>query len=93
MEELVRYMRAMVLLQLQTTQVLSANSESPTFKPEVVLANAGFNARDIATMLGKSQAAVAKAISRARLARKSDDDGGEQQPTIDSAHTGELQDA
>lgn len=67
-------MRAMVLLQLHAAQVLSIQSGA-TFKPEVVLGDAGFNARDIASMLGKSPAAVAKAISRARIARRSYDGG------------------
>lgn len=80
MEELVRYMRAMVMLQMQSTQLLAAREDGFSFKPELVLAEAGFNSRDIAAMLGKSQAAVAKSISRARSARRSDDTGSGQQP-------------
>lgn len=74
MEELIRYMRASVLLQLYTAQTQAAQPGAPPFKPEVLLADAGIPPREIAAMLGKSPAAVAKAISRARAARR--DEGG-----------------
>lgn len=73
MDELVRCMRAMLMLQLQTAQASAARGEGPAFKPELLLAEAGFAAREIASMLGKSPAAVAKAISRGRAARRADD--------------------
>ena len=76
MEELIRYMRASVLLQLYSAQAQSAQPGAPSFKPEVLLADAGIPPREIAAMLGKSPAAVAKAISRARAARRPDEAGG-----------------
>ena len=75
MEELIRYMRASVLLQLYGAQVQSAQPGAPAFKPEVLLADAGISPKEIAAILGKSPAAVAKAISRARAARRSDEGG------------------
>jgi len=58
--ELVKYTKALVLLQLQ-----ALNKTEDQFKPEIVLARAGLAARDIAKLLGKNSAAVAKAIQRA----------------------------
>lgn len=61
MDELVKYMKALVYLQVQ---VLAGSS---TFgKPEVLLHQAGFKNREIADILGKNESAVAKAISRAK---------------------------
>lgn len=86
MEELIRYMRAMVMLQLHTAQGMAAGDGGHPLKPEVLLADAGFNTRDIATMLDKSPAAVAKAISRARSARRTGDGGaGLNNPTTGGA--------
>jgi DNA-directed RNA polymerase specialized sigma24 family protein len=64
-DELLRYMKALVLLQLQTLP----GTESPT-KPEILLSRAGFPQKEIAEMLGKSPVAVAKTISRARAAQR-----------------------
>jgi DNA-directed RNA polymerase specialized sigma24 family protein len=65
MDELVRYTRALVFLQLQQL------TGSDTFgKPELLLARAGFPHKEIAELLGKSPAAVAKAISRGRAAAR-----------------------
>jgi hypothetical protein len=75
MEELIRYMRASMLLQLYSAQAQSAQPGALPFKPEVLLADAGIPPKEIAAILGKSPAAVAKAISRARAARRSDEDG------------------
>ena len=73
MDELVRYTKALVFLQLQ--QVTGGNVFG---KPELLLARAGFPHKEIAELLGKSPAAVAKAISRGRAAAKRvDDDEGE----------------
>ena len=67
MDELLRYMKAMVFLQLQ------ALTGPETFgKPELLLAKAGFPQKEIADLLGKSPAAVAKTISRARAAQRKD---------------------
>lgn len=71
MEELIKYMRAMVLLQLRGIQ--SSTEDGLPLKAEALLAQAGFTAREIALMLDKSQAAVAKAITRARAVRRSAD--------------------
>lgn len=61
MEELLKYMKALVALQAR----MIAESQ-PGVKLELVLANAGLNRREIANILGKTQAAVAKTISRSR---------------------------
>jgi hypothetical protein len=78
MEELIRYMRAMVMLQVHLAQVQATTAKGGglQFKPEILLARAGFNSRDIASMLAKSQAAVAKAISRARAEGRAGDGTG-----------------
>lgn len=72
MEELVRYMKAMVMLQVRVAELLADKEDGVSVRPELLLAEAGFGAREIAGMLGKSQAAVAKSISRARSARRSE---------------------
>jgi hypothetical protein len=58
--ELVKYSKALLLLQLQRL----TKTDDPV-KPEVLLARAGLNAREIADLLGKNSAAVAKSIQRA----------------------------
>jgi hypothetical protein len=70
MDELLKYTRAMLLLQLQSAQVEAERNDTPALKLELLLADAGFAHKDIATMLNKSQMAVAKAVSRARSARQ-----------------------
>ncbi len=52
--------KASLLVQLQ-----AQTPEDEKEKPEILLARAGFVAREIADLLGKSQAAVAKAVQRA----------------------------
>jgi DNA-directed RNA polymerase specialized sigma24 family protein len=59
-KELVKYAKAILVLQVQA----SNKTEDPE-KSEVVLSRAGLTAREIAELLGKSPAAVAKAIQRA----------------------------
>lgn len=59
-DELVKYTRALVLL-----QVRSLNKTDDPVKPEILLARAGLGAREIAELLGKNSAAVAKALHRA----------------------------
>lgn len=72
MDEMLRYMKAMVFLQLQSL------TGADTFgKPELLLAKAGFPQKEIAELLGKSPAAVAKVISRARIAQRRDAGGRE----------------
>jgi hypothetical protein len=65
MEEFVKYLRALVYLQAQT---LSGGEAFQ--KPELLLSRAGLSAREIAEALGKNQAAVAKAIERAKKAAR-----------------------
>ena len=86
MEELVRYLRALLLLQLQAAQVAAERGQALPIKPEVILADAGFSHRDIAGMLGKSQMAVAKAISRARSIRQK---GGPADQSLETQQGGE----
>ena len=64
MDELVKYMKALTFLQLQV--VTGSNVFG---KPELLLSRAGFQHKEIAELLGKSTAAVAKAISREKAAR------------------------
>jgi hypothetical protein len=68
-EELVRYARALLLLQLKHVAILAETGKGPVVRAEVLLADAGFGAREIADLLGKNYAAVAKALSRARAAK------------------------
>jgi hypothetical protein len=62
--ELLKYIKALLLLKIQ-----QFNTEEEPIKPEVLLARAGLNAREIAELLGKNSTAVAKAIQRAAKAR------------------------
>jgi DNA-directed RNA polymerase specialized sigma24 family protein len=64
MDELLKFMKALVLLELRKLETEAA----PT-KPEVLLEKAGFKHDEIGKMLGKNAAAVAKAISRAKAGR------------------------
>jgi hypothetical protein len=66
MEELIKYMKALVVLQLRAMYTRDEGGEPP--KPELLLSQAGFLAREIAELTGKSQTAVAKTISRAKIA-------------------------
>jgi DNA-directed RNA polymerase specialized sigma24 family protein len=68
-EELVRYARALLLLQLKQVEMSAQAGKGPGVRAEVLLADAGFGAREISDLLGKNYAAVAKAISRARAAK------------------------
>ena len=61
MEELLKYMKALVYLQAQS---LTENEKPP--KPEILLARAGLNYLEIGSILGKTEAAVAKAVQRAK---------------------------
>jgi hypothetical protein len=67
MEEMVKYLKALTFLQLQNVTGGAAYA-----KPEWLLERAGFSHKEIATMLGKTQAAVSKSISRARTTAKGD---------------------
>jgi DNA-directed RNA polymerase specialized sigma24 family protein len=59
MDELLKYMRALVALQIR-----GLSNEEDRVRPEILLARSGLPAREIAGLLGKSEAAVAKAIQR-----------------------------
>ena len=58
--ELLKYTKALVLLQLQALN----KSEEPA-KPEVLLSRAGLTPREIAEILRKNQGAIVKALQRA----------------------------
>jgi hypothetical protein len=61
MDELVKYMRALVMLQARIVA-----ETQPGVKLELLLSAAGLNHKEIAGIIGKSHAAVAKTISRSR---------------------------
>jgi hypothetical protein len=60
MEELIKYMKALMLLQLHM------GKEGLTAKPELLLAKSGFAHKEIAELLGKNADAVSKIIRRAK---------------------------
>jgi hypothetical protein len=60
MNELLKYTRALLLMQLR-----ASSNPKDQLRPEIVLARAGFVPREIAAMVGKNPAAIAKAIQRA----------------------------
>jgi DNA-directed RNA polymerase specialized sigma24 family protein len=72
MQELVRYARALLILQLKQLELAAESGTGPTIRSELLLADAGFGTKEIANILGKNYAAVAKAVSRARSARAGD---------------------
>lgn len=59
--ELLKYLKALVYL-----QAVQLSGEGHAMKSEVLLARAGLPSREIANILGKTEHAVAKAVSRAR---------------------------
>lgn len=82
MQELTRYTKALLLLQLRSAMAAGKQGEGSELRPEILLADAGFSAKEAAELLGKTPAAVAKAISRARVtrvraAREAEDDDRE----------------
>jgi hypothetical protein len=58
--ELVKYIKALLLLQIQ-----GLDKNHDPIKPEALLSRAGLSAREIADLLGKNSAAVTKALQRA----------------------------
>jgi DNA-directed RNA polymerase specialized sigma24 family protein len=68
-EELVRYARALLLLQLKQVEMSAHTGKGPIIRAEILLADAGFGVQETADLLGKKYAAVAKAVSRARATR------------------------
>jgi len=69
LEEVAKLLKALLLLELNGAQA-AAEREGRTPKFELLLADAGLSAVEIAQMLGKSSGAVSKAISRGRAARR-----------------------
>lgn len=69
MDELLKYMKALVYLQVQ-----SLAGASSFGKPEVLLSKAGFKHREIADILGKNEAAVQKTISRSKQNTEAEDE-------------------
>lgn len=67
MDEMVKYLKALTFLQLQAVTGGSAYQ-----KPELLLERAGFTHKEIAETLGKTAAAVAKTLSRAKAAARSE---------------------
>ena len=65
MDEMLKYLKALTFLQLQTLTGGAAYQ-----KPEQLLERAGFAHKEIADMLGKSPNAVTKTITRARALAK-----------------------
>ena len=70
MEELVKYLRGLLLLGVWRAQEEAARTGRAQPRLELLLADAGFAHREIAVMLNKSQVAVAKAVSRGRAGRR-----------------------
>ena len=64
---MIKYLKALTFLQLQTVTGGSAYR-----KPELLLERAGFTHKEIADILGKTAAAVAKTVSRAKAEARSD---------------------
>lgn len=65
MEELVKYLKAILAVQMH-----AGMEEDRRPKLELLLHNAGLTAREIGELLGKSEAATSKAITRARASAK-----------------------
>jgi len=61
MDEVVKYLKAMVSLQAQSMVEVEQRQ-----KTEVLLARAGLKYGEIAEIIGKTEAAVSKAVSRAK---------------------------
>ena len=64
MEELAKYLRALLLLEIQTQ-----TDPDDAIKPEIVLYRAGFSNKEIGDLLNKNPASVAKTISRDKAVR------------------------
>jgi hypothetical protein len=69
MDEMVKYLKALTFLQLQSVTGGGAFS-----KPELLLERAGFTMKEIGELLGKKEGAVAKTIQRARTAIKREEE-------------------
>jgi len=69
MDELIKYLKALVYLQAQ-----EFSGDGSSMKSDVLLAKAGLSYKEIAEILGKSEPAIAKSVSRARAAKKGKSD-------------------
>jgi DNA-directed RNA polymerase specialized sigma24 family protein len=65
MDELIRYVRALVYLEVQ-----QMTGEAAPLKSEVLLERAGLSKKEIADILDKNETAIAKSLSRARAAKR-----------------------
>jgi hypothetical protein len=70
MDELVKWLKALVFLQIQ-----AVSGGEMAMKPEVLLSKAGLSTKEIAEMLSKNPAAIAKSLERWRKAAKAANDG------------------
>ena len=70
MEELGKFLRAMLLLKIWSAQQVAERNGVAAPKFELILADSGFSIKEIADLLGKSPAAAAKAVARAKAARR-----------------------
>lgn len=69
MDEMIKYLRALVYLQAEVV----ANLEGAA-RPEVLLGLAGLPHKEIASIVRKSQVAVSKAINRASKGAANEDE-------------------
>jgi hypothetical protein len=69
MEDIVKYLKALVFLQV------NQQTGGTAAKPEVLLQKAGLKVKEIAEILGKKENAVGMTISRAKAAAKENEDG------------------
>ena len=70
MNELAKYLRAMLALSVWSAQQTAERSGVAGPKVELLLADSGFAIKEIGELLGKTPGAVAKAVTRARAARR-----------------------
>jgi hypothetical protein len=64
MEELIKYAKASLALQIQ--QAVGTGDSGTAVKPEVLLAGLGFTHKEIGDLLGKSSNAVNMVVKKAR---------------------------
>ncbi len=66
MEELIKYMKALITVQLHHLE--RADPDAKPVKPDVLLSRAGLTNKEIGRLLGKTEEAVKKTIQRAKNA-------------------------
>lgn len=72
MDELAKFLRATLLLNIWSVQQSAQRSGVTAPKIELMLSDSGFTIKEIADLVSKSPAAAAKAVSRAKAARRGD---------------------